>query len=314
MKAMAATPTESRITVAGEALVDLVIQPDGDVTATLGGAPFNTARAAARLGAPVTFVGALSTDRFGSLLAAQLEADGVHIASARTDLPTTLAAAELDDAGAASYRFYIDGTSAPALEPGDTASIGSGIFFTGGLGLVLQPMADTVLAMVKAVDDSTTVVFDINCRPKVVGDRAAYLDRVNQLLKRADIVKVSDDDLAYLSPGMGVLDAAHQLRAVGGAAVLVTAGASTTSIVTGGRVTEVPVAPLDSPVVDSIGAGDTFGGALVAWWMASGRGRPDVDAKGLQQAVLAAHEAAAVVVTRRGADPPRRAALPDDWV
>ena len=314
MKAMAATPTESRVTVAGEALVDLVIQPDGDVTATLGGAPFNTALAAARLGAPVTFVGALSTDRFGSLLAAQLEADDVHIASARIDLPTTLAAAELDDAGAASYRFYIDGTSAPALEPGDTASIGSGIFFTGGLGLVLQPMADTVLAMVKSVDDSTTVVLDINCRPKVVGDRAAYLDRVNQLLKRADIVKVSDDDLAYLSPGMGVLDAAHQLGAVGGAAVLVTAGASMTSIVTGGSVTEVPVTPLDSPVVDSIGAGDTFGGALVAWWMASGRGRPDVDAEGLQQAVLAAHEAAAVVVTRRGADPPRRAELPDDWV
>ena len=314
MKAMAATPTESRITVAGEALVDLVIQPDGDVTATLGGAPFNTARAAARLGAPVRFVGALSTDRFGSLLAAQLEADGVRVASARTDLPTTLAAAELDDAGAASYRFYIDGTSAPALEPGDTVSIGSGIFFTGGLGLVLQPMADTVLAMVKAVGDSTTVVFDINCRPKVVGDRAAYLDRVNQLLKRADIVKVSDDDLAYLSPGMGVLDAAHQLRAASGAAVLVTAGASTTSIVTGDSVIEVPVAPLDSPVVDSIGAGDTFGGALVAWWMASGRGRPDVDAEGLQQAVLAAHEAAAVVVTRRGADPPRRAELPDDWV
>ena len=314
MKAMASTPTESRITVAGEALVDLVIQPNGDVTATLGGAPFNTARAAARLGAPVRFVGALSTDRFGSLLAAQLEADGVHVASARTDLPTTLAAAELDDAGAASYRFYIDGTSAPALEPGDTVSIGSGIFFTGGLGLVLQPMADTVLAMVKAVGDSTTVVFDINCRPKVVGDRAAYLNRVNQLLKRADIVKVSDDDLAYLSPGISVLDAAHQLRAASGAAVLVTAGASTTSIVTGDSVIEVPVAPLDSPVVDSIGAGDTFGGALVAWWMASGRGRPDVDAEGLQQAVLAAHEAAAVVVTRRGANPPRRAELPDDWV
>lgn len=314
MKAMAATPTESRITVAGEALVDLVIQPNGDVTATLGGAPFNTARAAARLGAPVTFVGALSTDRFGSLLAAQLKADGVHVASARTDLPTTLAAAELNDAGAASYRFYIDGTSAPALESGDTAPVGSGIFFTGGLGLVLQPMADTVLAMVKAVDDSTTVVFDINCRSKVVGDRAAYLNRVNQLLKRADIVKVSDDDLAYLWPGMGVLDATHQLRAASGAAVLVTAGASMTSIVTGDSVIEVPVAPLGSPVVDSIGAGDTFGGALVAWWMASGRGRPGVDAEGLQQAVLAAHEAAAVVVTRRGAGPPRRAELSDDWV
>ncbi len=312
--AMTATPVESSITVAGEALVDLVIRTDGEVTATLGGAPFNTARAAARLGAPVTFVGALSIDRFGSLLAAQLEADGVHIASVRTDLPTTLAAAELDDSGAASYRFYVDGTSAPALEVGDTEAAGSGIFFTGGLALVLQPMADTLLAMVDSVDDSTTVVFDVNCRPKVVGDRSAYLDRINRLLRRADIVKVSDDDLAYLSPGVDVLDAARQLRAVGGAAVLVTAGASTTSIVTGDGVIEVPVAALGAPVVDSIGAGDTFGGALVAWWLASGRGRADVDAEGLQQAVLAAHAAAAVVVTRRGADPPRRAELSDDWV
>jgi fructokinase len=314
MTAMTALTVESCITVAGEALVDLVIQPDGEVTATLGGAPFNTARAAARLGAPVTFVGALSTDRFGSLLAAQLTADGVHIASARTDLPTTLAAAEVDGSGAASYRFYIDGTSAPALESGDTAPVSSGIFFTGGLGLVLQPMADTVLAMVDSVDDSTTVVFDINCRPRVVGDRAAYLDRINRLLRRADIVKVSDDDLAYLSPGVDVLDAARHLGAVGGAAVLVTAGASTTSIVAGDGVIEVPVAPLSAPVVDSIGAGDTFGGGLVAWWMASGRGRADVNAVDLQQAVLAAHAAAAIVVTRRGADPPQRAELPDDWV
>ena len=311
MKPMAATTTESRITVAGEAVVDLVIQPDGDVTATLGGAPFNTARAAARLGAPVTFIGTLSTDRFGSLLAAQLEADGVHIASVRKDLPTTLAAAELDDAGAASYRFYIDGTSAPALELGDTASVGPGVFFTGGLGLVLQPMADTVLAMMKAVDDSTTVFFDINCRPKVVGDRTSYLERVNQLLMRADIVKVSNDDLAYLSPGIDVIDAAHQLRAVGGATVLVTAGASTTSIFGENGLIEVPVAPLGSSVVDSIGAGDTFSGALLAWWMASSRGRSDFE--GLQQAVLAAHQAAAVVVTRQGAEPPRRTELPNDW-
>jgi fructokinase len=314
MGAMSAAPFESGITVAGEALVDLIIEPDGGVTATLGGAPFNTARAAARLGAPVTFVGALSIDRFGSLLAAQLEADGVRIASTRTDLPTTLAAVEVDGSGAASYRFYIDGTSAPALESGDTASVSSGVFFTGGLGLVLQPMADTVLAMVDSVDDSTTVVFDINCRPNAVGDRAAYLDRIDRLLRRADIVKVSNDDLAYLSPGVAVIDAARQLRAVGGAAVLVTAGASATSIVTEDEVIEVPVAALDAPVVDSIGAGDTFGGALVAWWIASGRGRADIDAEGLQRAVLAAHVAAAVVVKRRGADPPRRADLSDDWV
>ena len=101
----------------------------------------------------------------------RLEADGVHIASARTDLPTTLAAAELDGSGAASYRFYVDGTSAPALEVGDTEAAGSGIFFTGGLGLVLQPMADTVLAMVDSIGDAELVVgaelvFSLEQRPR----------------------------------------------------------------------------------------------------------------------------------------------------
>ena len=108
------------ILVAGEALIDLVISPSGDVSAALGGAPFNTARACSRLGGDVSFLGAISVDRFGQMLATQLADDGVDLAHAsRVDRPTTLAAAELDEHGAATYRFYIEGTSAPALDRSD---------------------------------------------------------------------------------------------------------------------------------------------------------------------------------------------------
>ena len=100
------------IIVAGEALVDLIIRTDGTVEAALGGAPFNTARAAGRLGSDVEYLGTLSLDRFGMMLAEQLAADGVGTRwTHRSERPTTLAAAELDHTGAATYRFYVEGTS-----------------------------------------------------------------------------------------------------------------------------------------------------------------------------------------------------------
>ena len=120
------------------------LDPQGNVAAALGGAPFNTARACGRLGADVAFVGALSVDRFGTMLATQLEQDGVsteHLP--RCEEPTTLAAAELDERGTATYRFYFEGTSAPSL----SSVVGQprpSVLFTGGLGLVLEPMATTV--------------------------------------------------------------------------------------------------------------------------------------------------------------------------
>ena len=105
---------EDRILVAGEALVDLVPAADGTLSPYPGGGPFTTARALARLGRPVAFAGRLSTDRFGERMAAMLAADGVAAdATERTGDPTTLALAEIDAAGAATYRFYTEGTSAP---------------------------------------------------------------------------------------------------------------------------------------------------------------------------------------------------------
>lgn len=304
------------IVVAGEALVDLVIGPDGEVTAALGGAPFNVARAAARLGGDVEFVGALSDDRFGRSLAARLNADGVGLRFApRTTLPTTLAAAELDAAGSASYRFYLRDTSAPDLRPGSLGALPTDPSFvvTGGLAFVLEPMAGTITGLLDRLAPSTMVVVDVNCRPAVIADRAAYLDTLRRALARADVVKVSDEDLDALAPELDIDD----LLTGATEAVFVTSGSAGTTVCTRSTRVEVPVATLADRVVDTIGAGDTFVGAFVAWWSAAGFGRTELGGDGapdrLAQSVRAAHAAAAVVVTRRGADPPHLHDLPTTW-
>lgn len=311
------------IVVAGEALVDLIVTSSGAIDAVLGGAPFNTARAAARLGADVAFVGTLSTDRFGRGLRDALVADGVDVDhAADTDLPTTLALAEIDADGSASYHFYVASTSAPALVPGalgralgrsDGSGDGGDIVFTGGLGLVLEPMAGLIAAEIDELPDEAMVVVDVNCRPAVIADRNAYLDRLAAVVARADVVKVSDEDLAYLEPSAPVDAAAARLLDAGPSAVVVTAGASHTSIVAADGAVDVPVPPSPGAIVDTIGAGDTFGAGLLAWWAARGLRRADVTLETLAAAVAAGHTAAGIVVTRRGADPPHRDELPPDW-
>ena len=309
------------ITAVGEALVDLVIASDGSVTATLGGAPYNAARAAALLGASSRFAGTLSIDRFGVLLAARLDADGVDTRFARrTERPTTLAAAELDEHGSATYRFYIDGTSAPDLPPGSLELPADGlpadeVFFTGGLGLVLEPMASTIIDHLRHLDDDTMVVIDVNARPAVVTDRARYLANLAGAVRRADVVKVSDEDLAFLRDDLVVED----LVRGGVRAVVVTAGASATTVHHECGVTSVEVRRPAAPIVDTIGAGDTFVGALMAAWTAglemAPRSRSDLAGPGgfeaLVAAVEVAHVAASIVVTRPGADPPTRDELLD---
>ena len=292
------------IVVVGEALIDLVIDPDGSVEAALGGAPFNTARAIGRLGADVAFAGALGTDRFGTMLASQLADDGVDATSApRVDLPTTLAAAELDERGAAAYRFYFAGTSAPALA--DPLTVAGDVFFTGGLGLVLEPMADTVADMVAAFGGVSMV--DVNCRPHIVPDRTVYVERVRRVLNHTDVVKVSDDDLDYLVPGARPLDAARGLLDRGPKVVLLTAGSQGAHVVTDAGERFVPAVRVD--VVDTVGAGDSFGAGFLVAWTEGGDASSFDDVDRLADAAAFGARVAAIVCTRRGAVPPMRSEI-----
>jgi fructokinase len=300
------------MTVVGEALVDLVVAADTAIAATPGGAPFNVARACARLGAPVSLVAAISTDRFGNRLMADLSADGVHTEQVqRTERPTTLAVAELDAVGTAAYRFYLEGTSAVALAAVPLPAASRAVV-AGGLGLTVEPMASAVERMVLGAADDVLVLLDLNCRPGAVRDRDEYLARLGRVLTRADVVKASIEDLSYTDPANAPAHVAARLIAGRTRAVLVTAGADATTVLTAADTRAAPVT--DSWVVDTIGAGDGFTAGFVTWWTASGRPLDDLaDVDAVVPAVDAAHQVAAAVVARTGADPPHRDDLRPDW-
>jgi fructokinase len=299
----------SMIVVAGEALIDLLIHADGRLAATPGGGSLNTARTIGRLGGAVAYVCCLSTDRFGVTLRDALVADGVDLSLARTtDAPTTLAIAELDERGAATYRFHTAETSAPQVGEADVAAALATrprAVHLGTLGLVLEPMASAFAEGFAAASADTLVMLDPNCRPAVIADRATYLDRLDRVIARADIVKVSVDDLAYLDPGMDALDAARAITRRGPGVVLLTDGGRPVIIATASETVEIAVP--ETRVIDTVGAGDAFGGAFLARWIERGLGRSDLaDAAAVRDAVTLAIEVAHVTCQRAGADPPRR--------
>ncbi len=301
------------IVVAGEALIDLILYPDGRLNAVPGGGPFNVARTIARLGPDVAFLGCLSTDRFGGFLRASLEADGVGLGLAvTTEAPTTLAIAELDDRGVATYRFHLAETSAPGLELSDVlAALRSrpSALHVGTLGLVVEPMGEALATATAGLDPSTLLMVDPNCRPGVIADRDAYVSRLRTVVARADVVKASVEDLAYMTPDAASAHAARGLLSEGPSVILVTDGARAVRVL--GRSYEFELPVPEAQVVDTVGSGDAFGGAFLARWIEGGRGRAELaDTEAVRDAALVAVEVAGLTCGRHGADPPRRSEVP----
>jgi fructokinase len=299
------------IVVAGEALVDVVGTADG-VVATLGGAPYNVARACGRLGAPTVLASCLSLDGFGKRLRSGLSECGVADDLLQfTDRPTTLALADVDDEGVATYHFYAEATSAPLLTPGPLPEPATALV-TGGLALALEPMAHHIERFVTEAGAGVMVVIDVNVRSAAITNRNAYLERLHTVLHRADVVKVSHEDLAYLEPEATAHDAAQSLLQRGARVVLVTNGAHDTTIVTGAGSVAVPVQSVS--VVDTIGAGDAFTAGFVVRCVESRAPLAELsEPPTIVPMVQAAHAVAAAVVGKRGCDPPTREELPADW-
>jgi fructokinase len=319
------------ITVIGEALIDLV-DHDGRILAQPGGGPFNTARTLGRLGAAPVFLGRLSQDSFGHLLRDHLARDGVRLAVQQpADAPTTLAVVDVDAAGAPHYRFYLAGTSAGALEhPLLSAALPDGLtaLHAGSLALVMEPSGTGIESLISGdVPPETLVMIDPNCRPEAIGDEDAYRARLSRILRRADVVKASVEDLGYLYPGQPARAAAAALLGQGpggrheGAEgpdgprlVLLTDGPRPARALLPGQEVSVDVPAVQ--VVDTIGAGDAFGGAFLAWWLGHALNRSDLHRPGLVgQALRAAVVVAAVTCTRAGAEPPWLAEVADtpEW-
>ncbi|MEU5980205.1 PfkB family carbohydrate kinase [Streptomyces sp. NPDC047315] len=298
--------------IVGEALTDVLLAPDGKRTERPGGSPANVALGLARLGHRVELGTRIGDDRRGRLLLSRLHASGVTLsAGSVTDEPTPTATAALDADGAATYAF--DFTWAPRAWD---APPGHPHLHTGSLATALAPGADVVRAAVARARPLTTVSYDPNPRPALLGPADRERPRVEQCVALSDVVKAGREDLEWLVPEQPAQDTARRWAGIGPALVVLTCGADGALAWWRGRSYAVPAPPTD--VKDTVGAGDAFMTGLLSGLLRAGLlGSPAArrrlyaggDDRAVTDALALAARAAAVTVARAGADPPTRPEL-----
>lgn len=297
---------DAPVLVVGEALVDVVRRPGVPDAEHPGGSAANVAVALARLGRPVRLATAWADDDRGRVLAAHLARDGVTLHGDPWVLGrTSTAVATVDEAGVADYGFDLDWRlgDLPPLEPR--------VVHACSVGAVLEPGATRVRETLSVARRVATTTYDVNARPALTGTGPDVVAAVETVAALADVVKASDEDLAALWPEMDEDRVAARLHDLGVLALVVTRGeAGASALLPGGR---VDIGAPAAVVVDTIGAGDTFdAGLLDALWehdLLGAARRPAL--AGLAPAdwrplLARAAAAAAVTVSRPGADPPRR--------
>ena len=294
------------IAVVGEALVDVISDAHG-TRRHPGGSPLNVAVGLARLGHDATLVTRLGDDADGTLLQEHLGAAGVHLANGAVDrAATSLALASLDSAGRAEYVFRLDWRLPEVALPPATQHV-----HTGSIAVFLEPGAAQVGALVRQHRPRSTISFDPNVRPAIVGALQPARERVEELVASSDVVKVSDEDLAWLEPGRSVTDVAREWLARGPSLVVVTRGGE--GAVAVAACGEVEVEAPAIALVDTVGAGDAFMSGLLddlARRDLLGAERREalrsVRTQVLAQVVGHAVHVAALTCTRAGAEPPTR--------
>jgi fructokinase len=297
------------VLVVGEALVDIVKRRDGSTETFPGGSAANVAVALARLGRDAGFVTSYADDEHGRLIADHLAASGVRLETDPHVIPRTSSAlATLQADGSARYTFDIDWRIGAVVVSDPPLAV-----HACSLGAVLTPGCDDVRALMARLRSTSTTSYDVNMRPSVTGVGPPIASTVEATVALSDIVKASDEDLEALYPGESEDDAAARLLALGPAAVVVTRGAEGAVWYSGTLRVSDPGVPVQ--VADTIGAGDTFGAAMLDELGTRGFLGGGVDAIASMTrddvaGVLAfATRAAAVTVSRPGADPPYRSEL-----
>jgi fructokinase len=301
------------IATMGEALVDLIEQPDGLFRPCLGGSVCNFTVGLARQGMTVSYLNPLSQDHFGDRFAQLLTGAGVILgAAARSACPTSIAVVNLDALGAPTYAFhraFVADRDVTASGIGAVLPPALKLLHTGGLALVPDDLARTLAVMANASARGAIVSLDINVRPAVVRELALYLQGVRRAITQAHIVKASNEDLDALGidcSDLSVLaetlfaDSALQL-------IVITRGAAGAALLTRHWQVELH-APAGLAVVDTVGAGDCFHAGLIAWLQRAGQlDSPAMlerlDRASLQGALRHALAAASINVTRVGCDP-----------
>jgi fructokinase len=297
------------ITVVGESLVDVVDRGGrGGPAVHPGGSPANVAVALARLGQRTVFVTQVGADDYGALVRAHLERNGVELVLAGpASRPTSRALARLDARGAATYEFELswDVRDPPIAE-------GSAAVHAGSLGVLLAPGGEQVVRLVEAAYGRGLVTsYDPNVRPSVTPDRQRAAATAERVIASAHVVKMSDEDLDFLFPGMAPGQLAARLLGPGRATqvLVVTRGSEGATVATGAGQFSAAAVPVT--VVDTVGAGDAFMAALLAGLADLGElspaaiaGHVAADEGILREIAGQALAAAALTCARPGADPP----------
>jgi fructokinase len=308
------------IVVCGEALMDVF---DAGATATgnaldarIGGSPYNVAMGLARLAQPAAFCGAVSTGFLGERLMRSLADEGIDTRCVqRTAAPTSVCIIGLDAQGVPAYDFYgergadrqLDAAQALNSVPASTRAL-----HFGSYAMVVEPVAAAQRALVEREhrrgENGALIAHDPNVRLVVEPDVARWRSTLDWMLPRTHLLKISDEDLGLLHPGLTPDAAAARWLAQGVRTVVVTRGAEGAVAFCGGARATVP--PVKVTVVDTVGAGDTFQAALLTWLAEHERlsvaGVSSLDAAALEAMLGFAARAAAITCSRRGADLPRR--------
>lgn len=259
------------ILVGGENLIDFIQKNDGSgmpcYRAIPGGSPYNVAKALALQGVDTGYLTPISTDTLGDLLVESLPKSGLTLLSPRSDHPTSLAVVSVSN-GQPAYQFYRENTaerdvSAASLQhaiPQNTKA-----FYIGSLAITNGPDADAwQKAWMSAHQRGVFTAIDPNIRPAFIPDRTAYLARLETMLKQADLIKLSDEDIAWIAPDLPILDAAQAMfeRSTTAMLVLTLGSKGAVGFTKAGRIIVAPAPVVD--LKDTVGAGDTFMATLIA--------------------------------------------------
>jgi fructokinase len=297
-----------RTLVIGESLIDIVHRPDGSAQEHVGGSPANVAVGLARLGHDVTLATKIGDDQRGARIAAHLDHEGVALTVGSIGgQPTSVATSTLDTTGAAAYTFDLTWELS-----GDQRLQGLAHVHTGSIAATLEPGASAVLSTLQRARPSATISYDPNMRPSLMGDVHEVRAKMEQLIGLSDVVKASDEDIAWLYHEAPLPDILRLWGLLGPTLVVVTRGdkGAVIGLTTTGDLTSVDAPSVD--VVDTVGAGDSFMAGLLSGLVQAGllggvQARERLRSASLadvRPAVDRALACAAITVSRAGATPP----------
>jgi len=293
----------AQVWVAGEVLIDLI--PNGNTSKPIvGGGPANTAKALARVGVDTQFIDGISTDDYGLVIRDELLTSGIKLDYVKySDKPTCLAKVSLDKKGSASYEFVIEGTATFDFSQRwlpNPVQLKPSLLYTGTLATIIEPGASELFTWAQSVAKVAPIVFDPNIRAAVMDDRKIYLSQVERWVAISSAVKVSQEDLSWLYPSLDIDQIVNNWLTLGALLVVVTFGDQGLAAYRLGE--KIKVDAIKVKVVDSVGAGDTVGAILVEAIVKDGLA--SLSGRSLEMMLKRAAKAAAITVSRVGANPP----------